>query len=115
MSREMTYNFFFAMLKHTSVIRFAAWLFCSPVQATGSGFWIVPNGDDNDLTQTFPANTLLDLTWSGQPALSSFTSYDNATTEADLFSLFVTAFQPGNSFSQLITSKLRFSIQLLSC
>jgi len=98
------------MLKY-SVLRFALWLLCSRVQAAGSGFWIVPNGNDNDFTQAFPANTPLDLAWSGQPALSTFTSFDNATTEADLFSLYVTGFQPGGSFSQLITSKVHFSTQ----
>ena len=70
---------------------------------TGGGFWIVPNSD-NGLSQTFPANIPLDLAWSREPALSYFTSHENPITEADLLSLFVTAFQLDNSFSQLITS-----------
>jgi hypothetical protein len=94
------------MLKHAPVIRFAILLFCFRVQATGAGFWLVPNGDDSDLTQTFPADTPLDLSWSGQPALSSFTNFDNSTSEQDLFNLFVTGFQPGSKYSELIAGRL---------
>jgi hypothetical protein len=97
------------MLKHVPVIRFAILLFCFRVQATGAGFWLVPNGDDSDLTQTFPADTPLDLSWSGQPALSSFTDFNNSTSEQDLFDLFVTSFQPESTYSELIASRLHSS------
>jgi hypothetical protein len=97
---------FSTMFTNISVLRFAICFFCSGAQATGPGFWVVPDGADSDLSQSFPANTPLDLSWTGQPALSSFTNFDNKTTAFGLFDLYVTNFQPGGKFSQLVTSKL---------
>jgi len=94
------------MFKYVLVIRFAALLFCSRAQATGAGFWLVPNGGDLDLTQTFPADTQLDISWTGQPALSSFTNFDNSTSKEDLFNLYVTGFLPSSAYGALIASRL---------